>query len=196
VLLHQWPLAVRLQLKDCNGGQLGGFLGGSPHVPKEKGHGFGEWWRATGAGPCLLHIPSSKHAATQRLVFGCVRMQVTPAYQLVGAALVLSVSTAFTFLAGCAIGGNPAVLFADPAKYQFSSCEQLAKHRKELSTREQELRQLMDRAEQGTGGALVNVLAYKGDYIAATEELSLIDSTATSKKCDTPANWPSNSAVR
>jgi len=101
-----------------------------------------------------------------------------------------------TFLAGCAIGGNPAVLFADPAKYQFSSCEQLAKHRKELSTREQELRQLMDRAEQGTGGALVNVLAYKGDYIAATEELSLIDSTATSKKCDTPANWPSNSAVR
>jgi hypothetical protein len=123
-------------------------------------------------------------------------MQVTPAYQLVGAALVLSVSTALTFLAGCAIGGNPAVLFADPAKYQFSSCEQLAKHRKELSTREQELRQLMDRAQQGTGGALVNVLAYKGDYVAATEELSLIESTATSKKCDTPANWPSNSAVR
>jgi hypothetical protein len=31
-----------------------------------------------------------------------------------------------------------------------------------VKAREQELKQLMDRAEQGTGGALVNVIAYKG----------------------------------
>jgi hypothetical protein len=61
--------------------------------------------------------------------------------------------------------------FADPAKYQYSSCEQLAVHRQTWTTKEQELKQLMDRADQGAGGALVNVLAYKADYVAATEEL-------------------------
>jgi hypothetical protein len=65
--------------------------------------------------------------------------------------------------------------FADPAKYQYSSCEQLAVHRQTWTTKEQELKQLMDRADQGAGGALVNVLAYKADYVAATEELKLLE---------------------
>ena len=54
----------------------------------------------------------------------------------------------------------------------------------------------MDRAEQGTGGAIVNVLAYKGDYVAATEELKLLESAARSKNCPSPENWGSNSAIR
>ena len=100
-------------------------------------------------------------------------------------------------LAGCAsTGGSPVTLFADPGKYQFSSCEQLANQRKHWSGREQELRLLMDRAEQGTGGALVNVLAYKSDYVAANEELKVLESAARSKNCETPENWRSNSAVR
>jgi hypothetical protein len=86
--------------------------------------------------------------------------------------------------------------FADPGKFQYSSCEQLARQRKALSTREQELRQLMDRAEQGTGGALVNVFAYKADYTAVNEDIKVLESTARSKNCDRPGNWGSNSAVR
>jgi hypothetical protein len=42
-------------------------------------------------------------------------------------------------------------------------------------TREQEVKLLMDRAEQSPGGPLVNVLAYKGDYVASTEELQLLE---------------------
>jgi hypothetical protein len=100
-------------------------------------------------------------------------------------------------LAGCAsTGGSPVTLFADPGKYQFTSCEQLANQRKHWSGREQELRLLMDRAEQGTGGAIVNVLAYKADYVAAGEELKVLESAARSKNCETPENWRSNSAVR
>ena len=38
--------------------------------------------------------------------------------------------------------------------------------------REQELRQLMDKAEQSAGGAVVNLLAYKADHVAAREELN------------------------
>jgi hypothetical protein len=85
---------------------------------------------------------------------------------------------------------------ADPGKYQFSSCEQLAKHRQQWSSREQELRLLMDRAEQGAGGAFVNVLAYKADYVAASEELKVLDDTARTKNCNTPQSWQSNSVVR
>jgi hypothetical protein len=102
-----------------------------------------------------------------------------------------------TLLAGCAsTGENPLTVFADPGKYQFSSCEQLANQRKVWSSKEQELRLLMDRAEQSTGGAVVNVLAYKADHVAASEELKIIENAARAKNCDTPESWRSNSAVR
>jgi hypothetical protein len=45
---------------------------------------------------------------------------------------------------------------------------------------------LMDKADQGTGGAVVNVIAYQGDYVLAREELKVIDATARAKNCDAP----------
>jgi hypothetical protein len=48
----------------------------------------------------------------------------------------------------------------------------------------------------GGGGAVVNVLAYKGDYVAANEELQVLDLSARAKNCENPANWRSNSAVQ
>ena len=99
------------------------------------------------------------------------------------------------FLAGCAAAGNTSALniFADPGKYQFSSCENLAAQHRSWQSKEEELRLLMDKAEKGTGGAVVNVLAYQADYVAATEELRIIDSAARAKNCN---SWGSNSAVR
>ena len=87
-------------------------------------------------------------------------------------------------------------VFADPAKYQYSSCESIGRQRQSWTNREQELRQLMERADQSPGGGLVNVLAYKADYTAASEELQLLDAAARAKNCDGGANWQSNSAVR
>ena len=54
----------------------------------------------------------------------------------------------------------------------------------------------MDRAEQSAGGAVVNVLAYRADYVAASEELKVLENTARSKNCESPERWSSNSAVR
>ncbi len=100
-------------------------------------------------------------------------------------------------LAGCsAAGDNPFTVFADPGKYEYYSCEQITAQRKYWSTREQELRTLMTKAEQDTGGVVVNVLAYKADHVAASEELKVLEATARSKTCDTPANWRSNSTIR
>jgi hypothetical protein len=100
-------------------------------------------------------------------------------------------------LAGCSTAGdNPFTVFADPGKYEFYSCDQITAQRKQWSTREQELRTLMTKAERDTGGVIVNVLAYKADHVAASEELKVLEATARSKNCETPANWRSNSAVR
>ena len=104
---------------------------------------------------------------------------------------------ALGLLSGCATPGDSSVtLFADPGKYQFSSCQQLAVQRKTWTTKEQDLKQLMDRAEQGAGGELVNVLAYKTDYVQATEELKVLERAARSKHCNSPENWSSSSAIR
>ena len=101
-------------------------------------------------------------------------------------------------VAGCSSvgGGTPMTVFADPAKYQYSSCECLGRQRQTWTVREHELKQLMDRADQSPGGGLVNVLAYKADYTAASEELQLLEAAARAKNCDAGANWQSNSAVR
>jgi hypothetical protein len=83
-----------------------------------------------------------------------------------------------TFLAACtSVVESPFTLYADPGRYEFFNCEQLALHRVAVKAREQELKQLMDRAEQSTGGAFVNVIAYKGKYVAAVEELKVVDAT-------------------
>jgi hypothetical protein len=102
-------------------------------------------------------------------------------------------------LAACASEiSNPLMggLFVDPGKYEFYSCEQIAANRKRVATQLEQLKLLMDKAEKGAGGAVVNVIAYKGDYIAAQDELKLIDATARDKKCKTPENWDSSSAIR
>ena len=101
-------------------------------------------------------------------------------------------------IVGCSsIADNGMTILADPGTYQYSTCEGLGIKRQTLMKKEQELRQLMDRAEQSAGGAVVNVLAYKGDHVAAVEELQLIERAARAKNCDGGArNWPSNFAIQ
>ena len=106
------------------------------------------------------------------------------------------------FLAGglltacSSLGMGEFTVFADPAQYEFHTCEQLLAERKKWADRELELKLLMDRADRGAGGAFVNVIAYQGDYTAAREELKVIDATALIKKCRIPDNGPANSAIR
>ena len=87
-------------------------------------------------------------------------------------------------------------MFADPGKYQYHSCEQIAGQRKAWIEREHELRLLMEKAEQSAGGTVVNALAYKADQVAANEELRVLENTARAKNCETPEKWKSNSSVK
>jgi hypothetical protein len=51
---------------------------------------------------------------------------------------------------------------------------------------ERTARRRAHQAEQGPGGAAVNVIAYQGDYLMAHEELKVIDAATRGKKCGPP----------
>jgi hypothetical protein len=100
-------------------------------------------------------------------------------------------------LSACSSAGDSQLtFFADPGVYQYHSCDQIANIRKYWSTREQELKELMARAEKSTGGAVINVIAYQTDYVNAREQVGVLDATARSKNCTTPENWRSSSGIR
>jgi hypothetical protein len=100
-------------------------------------------------------------------------------------------------LAACSSSGDTSFsLLVDPGKYQYHTCVQIAVEMKTWSRREQELKSLMDRADQSAGGAAVGLIAYKAEYVAAGEELELLHSTARSKKCEQDETWRSNTVIR
>ena len=54
----------------------------------------------------------------------------------------------------------------------------------------------MAKADQGIAGPLVGEVAYRADYIAASEDLRLIEETARAKNCVTPSTWQSNTVIQ
>jgi hypothetical protein len=112
-----------------------------------------------------------------------------PAPALWLAPLLLALS-----VAGCAI--EAPLFVADTGKYQFYNCEQLANSAKVQAVRQRDLKELIDKAEQGTAGVVVSVIAYRSDYVAVTEDLRVIEMTARDKNCVTPSTWQSNSVIR
>jgi hypothetical protein len=114
-------------------------------------------------------------------------MHAAPSLALIFSTLLAACSSAFE---------NQLTVFADPAKYDYFNCEQLAAQRTVRKARDQELKSLMEKAERSTGGTFVNVIAYKAEYTEVQEDLKLIERAARTKKCGGPENWQSNSAVR
>jgi hypothetical protein len=110
--------------------------------------------------------------------------------------VVIALSAGAMLSACSSAGDSRLTLFADPGIYDFYSCDQIAAQQKAFQTREQELKQLMARAEQSTGGAFVNVIAYQADYVSAKEQLQVLAATARAKNCATAENWGSNSSIR
>ena len=93
-------------------------------------------------------------------------------------------------LSGCAgVSETIAPAFADPAKYELYDCKQLEAERKSLAARTADLQKLMDKAETGTGGAVVSELAYRNDYIAVRGQAQLAEDAWRRNRCrETPPN--------
>ena len=100
-------------------------------------------------------------------------------------------------LAACSSGSSTSFsIFAEPGKYAYYSCQQIAGQIKNWTQRQQELKSLMERADQSAGGAAVSLIAYRADYVAAGEELDQLHASAHDKKCDQDAAWGSSTVIR
>jgi hypothetical protein len=126
---------------------------------------------------------------------GTVRLCTVKLGKVMGRAA--GVGLAGAMLAACSTSSDFGYsIFADPGKYEYHSCPQIADEIKKWSTRERELKDLMAKADQSTGGAAVGFIAYKADYLAAGEELDQLHYTARNKGCTQDEGWRSNAAVR
>jgi hypothetical protein len=70
-----------------------------------------------------------------------------------------------------------------PGKFQFLHCEDIGKRLVTAQTREQELRTLMDRANEGAGGTAVNWFVYTPDLKGVQAELRALRVAAGEKRC-------------
>lgn len=97
------------------------------------------------------------------------------------------VAIAAIALAGCGVTDSMGSFWVDPARYSAYRCKQLADEARGLAAREKQLRDLMSKASEGTGGALIGTLSYRGDYQTVLEQEKLVQRTAADKNC-TQAN--------
>ena len=109
----------------------------------------------------------------------------------------LSLIVAAVTVAACALDEGPGQFGLDPGRYEFFHCNDLATRMKALQSREAELRNLMDKASEGGGGAVIGSLAYRTDYETVLSEEKLLQRTAAEKKCDVvPPTIQSDQTVR
>jgi len=92
----------------------------------------------------------------------------------------------FSVLTGCSFNLNEGIgpYIVDPARYSAYHCRDLINRSKVLVDREKELRNLMDKASEGGGGAVIGALSYRADYEKVLGEESLLRRTAVEKKCE------------
>ncbi len=112
-----------------------------------------------------------------------------------GAVYRLLAGIVATALAGCSNGAGS--LLVDPGRYSAYHCNDLAAQWKVLVAREKELRDLMDRADQGGGGgAVIGSLAYRTDYESVRSEERLLQREAAAKNCNSTTQFQSDQAIR
>lgn len=86
-------------------------------------------------------------------------------------------------LMGCAQNLDLGILYAAPGKYDYLRCEDLQPRLAASLKREKELSDLMARANQEAGGAVVNVVAYSADLAQVRADMKILRQAAIDKKC-------------
>jgi hypothetical protein len=101
--------------------------------------------------------------------------------------VMASVGCAALALAGCSSGLeniHTGSFFVQPGKYQFLKCPDLAQRSLAGSNREKELVGLMERANQGAAGPVVNAMVYSADLQQVSADLQELQATMREKSCD------------
>jgi hypothetical protein len=73
--------------------------------------------------------------------------------------------------------------YAAPGKYDFLDCPSIANQFKGQTAREQQLRELMSRAQEGSGGSIVNAVVYQDDFNTVRANIRQLRKAAEEKHC-------------
>jgi 3-methyladenine DNA glycosylase Tag len=99
-------------------------------------------------------------------------------------------------LASCGLLGDSATnAVVAPGKFNYYSCEQLARTARELTARERELSELMARAAQEPVGKFVGRVSYGTELMQARGQLEQISQIAAEKNCAAQSKWLSDRAL-
>ena len=86
-------------------------------------------------------------------------------------------------------------LMSDPSKYTVYDCTNIESAMSAARVRNDELEQLMSRAEQSTGGAFVNLVAYRTEYLQNKGRMAAMRKVAAEKKCAIDSEYSSRRSV-
>jgi hypothetical protein len=100
-------------------------------------------------------------------------------------------------LAGCSMNDGIGNLIVDPGHYSVYHCKDFQPRLANLTSREQQLRNLMDKASEGSGGAAIGNLAYRAEYEDLMGEERLLRRAAAEKNCElTAPSYQSDQTIR
>jgi hypothetical protein len=107
----------------------------------------------------------------------------------IAAAIALALNAA-----GCSAMSESTAL-ANPGKFDLYTCNDIETTAKATRAQEQELRDLMVRAERGPAGGMVSAMAYRTDHMRARADLKLLADAAARKNCRSDSLWASERSV-
>ncbi len=119
-----------------------------------------------------------------------------------GRRIAVLLSSAFFAFAAAALGGcgvgtdGLGSLMVDPARYDGYNCKQLSDQWSALLVREKQLRNLIDKADEGGGGTVIGALAYRGDYQTVLEDKIVLQRAAAARKCQLTPTFASDQTIR
>lgn len=99
-------------------------------------------------------------------------------------------------LAGCGMTDGAGSFLVDPGRYSVYHCNDLPARWKVLVAREKELHGLIDKADEGGGGAVIGSLAYRTDYESVLSEEKLLLRAAAEKNCSFTPEFQSDQTIR
>lgn len=108
------------------------------------------------------------------------------------AALRAALLVATTTLAGCGMSDS---FFVDPGHYAAYHCKELITESQNLASREKQLRDLMDKASEGTGGSVIGALSYRSDYEIVLEQQKALKRAVAEQKCELTPSYSSDRII-
>lgn len=83
-----------------------------------------------------------------------------------------------------------------PAKYSHFTCKEIETTGVGEVRRERELKELIEKAEQGAGGKLAAAVAYQSEYLSVQGKLRELEAAAVDKNCKMSWRTASEQAVQ